>query len=76
MAIRIHASVVSGKASKSLLNRRERSSQPKGAFDDPTPLQDLKSLARPWPFHNRKGTLQNGRHPFSQLASVTPRLPR
>jgi len=29
MAIRIHASVVSGKASKSLLNRRERLSQPK-----------------------------------------------
>src|SRR5271165_2206562 len=29
MAIRIHVSVVSGKASKSLLNRRERLSQPK-----------------------------------------------
>jgi hypothetical protein len=29
MAIRIHASVVSGKASKSLLNRRERLSQAK-----------------------------------------------
>jgi len=34
MAIWIHVSVVSGKASKSLLNRRERLSQPKVALED------------------------------------------
>jgi hypothetical protein len=42
-----------------------------GAFDDPAPLQDPKSLALPRPFHDRKGTLRNSGYPFNQLAVVT-----
>ena len=49
MAIRIHASVVSGKASKSLLNRRERLSQPKVR----STIQRHCRTRNPWLFRGR-----------------------
>ena len=75
MAIRIHVSVVSGKASKSLLNRRERLSQPKVRSTIQRHCRTRKSLALPRPFHDRKGTLQNSGYPFNQLAGITSVCP-
>ena len=56
-----------------VLTQSARAVEPnEGAFDDPAPLQDPKSLALPRPFHDRKGALQNSGYPINQLAGVTP----
>ena len=43
-----------------------------GAFHDPAPLHDLKSLGVPGAFHNHEGSLQDRRHPRDELAGVPP----
>ena len=43
-----------------------------GAFDDPAPLHDLKSLGVLGAFHNHEGSLQDRRHPRDQLAGLPP----
>src|SRR5271166_2395310 len=59
-----------------VLTQSTRAVEPtEGAFDDPAPLQDPKSLALPRPFHDRKGTLQNSGYPFNQLAGITSVCP-
>ena len=45
------------------------------SFDNPAPLQDLKSLGVPGAFHNHKSPLQDRRHPRNQLACVPPVSP-
>jgi len=47
----------------------------KGAFDDPTPLQNLKSLGVPGTFHDHQSPLQHSRHPRHELARVPPVSP-
>ena len=43
-----------------------------GAFHDPAPLHDLKSLGVPRAFHNDEGPLQHRRDPRDELAGVPP----
>ena len=67
-------SVVSGKASKSLLNERERLSNPKVRSTIQRSCRP-ESLALPRPFHDEKGALRNSGYPFNQLAGITSVCP-
>src|SRR5262249_53362712 len=43
-----------------------------GAFHDPAPLYDLKTLGMPRAFHDHQGPLQHRRDPRDELARVAP----
>src|SRR5215831_7455899 len=45
------------------------------AFDNQTPLHNLKALGVPGTFHDHQSPLQRGRHPRHELASIPPVSP-
>jgi hypothetical protein len=70
MAILTHASVVSGKVSKSLLSRRERLSQPNVRSTIQRHCRTPKALGPLGAFHDREGPLQHRGDPRDELAGV------